>query len=284
MRYKMENKKENITVSPFDAAKTPSSVKHTEEEIERNKTILLGLGFYKKANGPDKEQFIYKADNLTIGRTFSKDYPAGKFWAAREGNLSPSEKFLKEGEVKELTITKAFYAIRDKGANPDDYVPVYKNQEIAQEITQDIVQNVVHTQQTPENIIVEADNMAIALYHVVEKQKLYTQIGAKKYLHLEAWQLLGRFSNVHGIVEDVKPVEYFGVNGFRAKAVIKDSIGTELSSAEAVCMTDEELWQDKPVFQLMSMAQTRALSKAYRIALSFIVSIAGYSPTPYEEM
>jgi hypothetical protein len=109
-------------------------------------------------------------------------------------------------------------------------------------------------------------------------------IGGKKYLQLEAWQLLGKFCRVYGIVESVQSVEYFGVNGFEARAIVINSEGKKIAEADAACMRDEPNWEGKPLFQLMSMAQTRALSKAYRSSLSFIVSMAGYSPTPLEEM
>jgi hypothetical protein len=126
--------------------------------------------------------------------------------------------------------------------------------------------------------------MATALYQVVEKQHLYMDIQGKKYLQLEAWQLLARFCNAHGVVETVEPVEYFGAKGFEAKAIVRDNEGVVIAAAEAICMTDEPNWKDKPLFQLKSMAQTRALSKAFRSSLSFVVSIAGYSATPAEEM
>ena len=104
--------------------RTPAKkAEHTQDEIDRNKDILLGLGYYKKANGGDKEQFITKEGNITVGRTFSKDYPIGKFWAMREGDLPANEKFLKDTEVKQLKVVQAFYAVRDKGESISKYAP-----------------------------------------------------------------------------------------------------------------------------------------------------------------
>ena len=69
-----------------------------------------------------------------------------------------------------------------------------------------------------------------------------------------------------------------------------------------MCLRDEDKWNTRPkykwvdkkripdgeekvpAFQLRSMAQTRACSKAFRNSLSWIVMMAGYSPTPAEEM
>jgi len=42
--------------------------------------------------------------------------------------------------------------------------------------------------------------------------------------------------------------------------------------------------ENVPLFQLASMAQTRALAKALRNVLSWVVVLAGYKPTPSEEM
>jgi hypothetical protein len=248
------------------------NVKDTSlSKAERFKHILLDLGFHKKQNGDDKEQYVKKEGDTVIGRTFTEKLPTGKFWAIQ------NDDFLREDEVKELDTVHAFYDIRDG-----------KRQSTLNEADNTSVDvhsppNAIMTT-SPNTIINEAQEMATALYHVVEKQHLYMDISGKKYLQLEAWQLLGKFCTVRGFIESVHPVEYFGINGFEARAIIMDSADKKIADVEAVCMRDEPTWEGKPLFQLKSMAQTRALSKAYRSCLSFIVSIAGYSPTPLEEM
>ena len=57
-----------------------------------------------------------------------------------------------------------------------------------------------------------------------------------------------------------------------------------VGGAEAYCMRDEENWKEKPWFQLASMAQTRAGAKALRNVLAWVVVLAGYRPTPAEEL
>ena len=44
----------------------------------------------------------------------------------------------------------------------------------------------------------------------------------------------------------------------------------------------EPRWQDE--YAIMSMAQTRATSKAFRLVGSWIMALAGYEPTPAEEI
>ena len=272
--------------------KPAKTVEHTAEEIGHIKDILLGLGFYKKQNGGEKEQFVKTRDEdgFTVGRTFSKANPTGNFWVMKPNaaDLPPEERFLKTPEVKKRKTVQAFYDVRDKGGDITKYMPAdprYTPQAATQKQEVAIPQpQTVAVAQAPNEVIREAEAMASALYNVVEKQHLYVLFSGKKYLQLEAWQLLGKFCNDRGIVESVGPVEYFGAKGFEAKAVIKDVNGEVIASAEAVCLDDEPNWKNKPIFQLKSMAQTRALSKAYRSCLSFIVSIAGYAATPAEEM
>jgi hypothetical protein len=54
--------------------------------------------------------------------------------------------------------------------------------------------------------------------------------------------------------------------------------------AYGLCSSTEPNWANKPEFQLMSMAQTRAAGKVLRLLLGWIVTLAGYEPTPAEEM
>jgi len=54
--------------------------------------------------------------------------------------------------------------------------------------------------------------------------------------------------------------------------------------AYGICASDEPNWRGKPEFQLASMAQTRAAGKVLRLLLGWIVTLAGYEPTPAEEM
>jgi hypothetical protein len=56
--------------------------------------------------------------------------------------------------------------------------------------------------------------------------------------------------------------------------------GKTMPKKERVLVGDEQV----PLFQLASMAQTRALAKVHRNILSWVVVLAGYKPTPAEEL
>jgi hypothetical protein len=203
----------------------------------------------------------------------------------------------------------------------------------------------------PDEIIKDAHKAANKLMEIIENQKtqaIVITIGAGKHLKLEAWEIIGSFYGMSGrIVSCERNQDFETIDGYNAKAEVFHVASEKLiSSAEAMCLNDEEKWDkrpikkycyvlksgpdrnsedplrreglsiedpgmaditwidnpkkpgkkmpkkeekiigeaDVPMFQLKSMAQTRALSKAYSIALRWVVILAGYNPTPAEEL
>ncbi len=108
-------------------------------------------------------------------------------------------------------------------------------------------------------------------------------ISGKQYLYFSDWQILGAFFGITARVTETaeitrdKPSEdgkfvFKELIGFTAKAeALRD--GAIVSAAEAECMFEEPNWSKKPRFQLRSMAQTRACSKALRNCLQWIVRL-----------
>lgn len=130
-----------------------------------------------------------------------------------------------------------------------------------------------------------AHESAKLLLRIVKDNGWEVTIGQGKHLKYEAWQTVGKFYNCTVRTFDAKFVTYGNVEGFEAKAeVIDNNTGLVIGGAESACMRDEEKWEKKSVFQLKSMAQTRAGSKALRQMFGYVVALAGYNPTPAEEM
>jgi len=126
---------------------------------------------------------------------------------------------------------------------------------------------------------------ANALMEVVRRQSLSRKLGGKEYLFYEAWLTLGRFFKLTPKVEWSRPIWHEGkVIAWEARAVVLDEEGREVAAAEAMCGKDEKNWRDRPAYALRSMAQTRACAKALRSVLSWIVVLAGFAPTPAEEI
>lgn len=67
--------------------------------------------------------------------------------------------------------------------------------------------------------------------------------------------------------------------------LIRTGDGAVIGRASAICGTpDEPTWATRPAYARRSMAITRATGKAYRLGFSWIMALAGYEPTPAEEM
>jgi hypothetical protein len=72
--------------------------------------------------------------------------------------------------------------------------------------------------------------------------------------------------------------------GYTASYKAQTLAGAVVGGGEADCKRTETKWAVKDDHALKSMAQTRAQSKSLKAPLSFIVAMAGYEPTPAEEM
>lgn len=147
-------------------------------------------------------------------------------------------------------------------------------------------------QKTPDEIMVDASEAAKALERVISsnKRKL-VEFNGKRFLEFPHWQTIGRFFHTTIATDEAEYVTFQiqgsgeAVRGFKATAkVIDEKTGAVVGNAEAYCMTDEPNWKHKPLFQLASMAQTRAASKALSNKYRYVAILAGYEPTPGEEV
>lgn len=140
-------------------------------------------------------------------------------------------------------------------------------------------------QRAPQIVLEEAAKAAHALRDVIEKKPSKVVINGKTYLTFEDWQTLGRFYGVTAAARSTTYIEYGRVRGFESHAqAVLVSTDQVISDAQAMCLDDESKWQDKPLYQLRSMAQTRACAKVLRNVLAWVVVLAGYQPTPAEEL
>lgn len=137
----------------------------------------------------------------------------------------------------------------------------------------------------PKQVLAEAQEAASALQSVIVNRKNAVKFNGKHYLSFEDWQTCGRFYGVTAKVVSTEVVEIDGTKGFIARAeAINTQTGAVVSAAESMCMNDEKNWEKKPLFQLRSMAQTRACAKSLRNVLAWVVVLAGYEPNVAEEM
>lgn len=135
----------------------------------------------------------------------------------------------------------------------------------------------------PAEMIDLARNQAKVLCDLIEKQKLYSLISGKKYVRVEGWVPLARMNGV--IPREIS--NDFGSDGRYVARVqlVRMDTGTVITEASGECGGKEEpFWQKRAPYARRSMAATRATGKACRLAYSWIVALAGFEPTPAEEI
>jgi hypothetical protein len=132
----------------------------------------------------------------------------------------------------------------------------------------------------PSEVIRRATSVADQLKTVLRDQKLITNISGKEHVRVEGWTLLGTMLGVFPVCEWTRQVD----NGWEARVEARTLSGAVVGAAEAECLRSEKMWSSRDDYAIRSMAQTRATSKALRQPLGFVVSLAGFDPTPAEEM
>jgi len=142
----------------------------------------------------------------------------------------------------------------------------------------------IFKERDPQRAIIRYTEIAQAVGSLIEKQNLYVAIGGRKHVRIEGWQALGAPMGIFAEVESSKRIQDGDRWGYEAAACAHRISGETISAADAECWSDEQNWRGKPDFQIRSMAQTRACAKALRLALGFVMAMAGYEATPAEEM
>lgn len=134
----------------------------------------------------------------------------------------------------------------------------------------------------PVEVITRATSVADALKDVIVTRNLYTQVQGKAHVNVEGWQLLGSMLGVTAVCVATEPVD----GGFKATVEARTADGRVVGRADALCTKHEKRgpWKNADDYARLSMAQTRATSKALKGPLGFVISLAGYATTPAEEM
>jgi hypothetical protein len=134
----------------------------------------------------------------------------------------------------------------------------------------------------PVEVVVQASRVAEALKAVIVAQKLYENIQGKSHVKVEGWQLVGAMLGVTAVCVATEPVD----GGWKATVEARAADGRVIGRADAMCTKFEKRgpWKTADDYARLSMAQTRATSKALKGPLGFVVSLAGYATTPAEEM
>lgn len=139
-----------------------------------------------------------------------------------------------------------------------------------------------------------ATKVANTLAPIIRDQGLVKTYGKdkKEYVLIEGWNTLGTLLGITPITRSLGAFESATGRGYgyRAEAILVQNaelvdgevkFGNVLARAEAIDTKNGNRSAEEDIY---SMAQTKALGKAYRSALSWIIKMAGFQPTPAEEM
>ncbi|MFD2785236.1 hypothetical protein [Hymenobacter rubripertinctus] len=131
----------------------------------------------------------------------------------------------------------------------------------------------------------ETLHLATDLAKFIKENKLTTNVQGKEFVNVEGWQYAGSRLGIVPVVEHVINVSNDQEIKYQAKVILFDlKSGQTVGAGFAVCSSKEQGKKFYQEFAIMSMAQTRAIGKAYRNILAWIIRAAGYEPTPAEEM
>lgn len=132
----------------------------------------------------------------------------------------------------------------------------------------------------PVQVLQRATETANALKDVLRRQNMLQRIQGRDHVKVEGWTTLGAMLGVTPVCVWTRPVE----KGWEARVEARTLDGRVIGAAEAECLRAESTWKNRDDYAIRSMAQTRATSKALGSVLRFVVTLAGYSGTPAEEM
>jgi hypothetical protein len=135
------------------------------------------------------------------------------------------------------------------------------------------------------------------LQDFVDKQQLSIEIVGKRYVLMEGWQFVAALDNVIPKVVKVENLsgdyEEFLPNGQTIKrkeikwlveVEVYDKNGNVVSKGFGLASSKEAKRRGQDEYAILSMAQTRAIAKALRNRYGWLMKLAGYEPTPAEEM
>jgi hypothetical protein len=141
---------------------------------------------------------------------------------------------------------------------------------------------------TPHDVIVQASSIAKELAKLIKDNHLSKPIQGREYVYVEGWSTMGAMLGV--LPREVSTNRLEDGSYEATVELIRITDTAVVGRASALVGMDEKdnrgklTWGSRPEYARRSMAVTRATGKAYRLGFSWIMGLAGYAPTPAEEM
>jgi hypothetical protein len=138
--------------------------------------------------------------------------------------------------------------------------------------------------ENPLQVIHNARAIADELKKIIKNANLTQRIGTKDYVKIEGWTSMLAMLGVSPITVSNTRLDREDEVIYEAAVELRTRDGHLVGRGEAICSHKERNWSNRDEYAIKSMAATRATGKAARLSFSWIMTLAGYDPTPLEEM
>lgn len=130
----------------------------------------------------------------------------------------------------------------------------------------------------------QIEKFAIKLKDLIVKNNLYVNVKGKNYVTVDGWQIAGAYLGIYPNIENIKDLSSENTIKYRASVTLRDTSDRVVGTGFAICTNKESGKTSFDEYAVASMAQTRAIGKAFRSRLGWLVKLAGYESTPADEI
>ncbi len=118
----------------------------------------------------------------------------------------------------------------------------------------------------------------------IKDNELSTKIKGKDYVLCEGWQFAGSQLGILSIIENVHRMEDKQYIKYWCEVrLVKMGSDEIVGKGFAMCSNQEQSKKYFDEYAICSMAQTRAIAKAFRGTIGWLIKASGFEPTPAEE-
>lgn len=152
----------------------------------------------------------------------------------------------------------------------------------------------LQTTNQPRFDLINSDSMLSLskdLAKLIKEKGLSSNIQGKQFVNVEGWQFAGASLGLMPIITETIDLTRRGTEPgqveikYMAKCEVRNiNTGQLVATGVAICSNFEHSKKRFDEYAILSMAQTRAIGKAYRNLLAWLMKAAGFEATPAEEM
>jgi len=140
----------------------------------------------------------------------------------------------------------------------------------------------------PSYELINKDSMlklSTELSKLIKEKGLSSNIQGKQFVNVEGWQFAGAALGLMPIITNTQDLSNETTIKFMATCEVRNiTTGSVVAVGIALCSNAEKTKRYFDEYAILSMAQTRAIGKAYRNLLAWLMKAAGFEATPAEEM